>query len=112
MAVSLRHLQRSFVGLRARVAIENTRQSTGLRKALRQRPGVLVIVQVGGVHQPSRLLADHFSEARMRMPQRVDADSSQQIQIALAGSIVNVATFSALQNHRITRVVLQQVLLF
>ena len=71
-----------------------------------------MIVQVGAVHQPSRLLANDFSEARVRMTQRINANSSQQIQVAFAGSIVNVTAFSALQYYRVTRVILQQVLLF
>jgi hypothetical protein len=112
MAVGFRHLERGLIGLRARVAEENTRQAAGAGKALGERSRVLVVIQIGTVNQAPGLFANHFGEARMRVSQCVDANACQQIEIALAGSIVKVAAFTALQHHRVTGVILEQILGF
>ena len=85
-------------------------KSAGLGQTFRQRPLILVVVEIGSVQQQAGLLANHFREARVRVAQRVDADAGDEIQIALAGSVVDIAAFAALQKQRIARVILQQIL--
>ena len=61
------------------------------------------------MHQESGLLADHLHQPRMRVPQRIYADSRDQIQIALAAHIPNVTALAADQYQRVTSIILQQV---
>ena len=105
-------LERAFDGLGAGVAEEHAIESAGLGDALRERPLILVIVEVGAVDHAGGLLANHLHQPRMRVPQRVHADAGNQIQVALAGGVVDIATLAASQHQRIARVVLKQILLF
>ena len=92
---------------------KNTRSSPlALRNALGQRALILVIVQIRRVQNQASLLPDHFGELRVRVAERVHADSGDQIEIAFAGGVVNVAAFAAMQHERVAGVVLKQVLLF
>ncbi len=79
-------------------------------RRLRQRSLVLVIVKIGAVNQQAGLLANDFQNARMSVTERVDADAGEEIEIAAAFQIVNIAALSARQNERITGVVLQEIL--
>ena len=73
---------------------------------------ILVVIKIGNMQQQSGLLADDFRQPRMRVAERVDADSGDQIQIALARRVVHIAAFAAMDDQREARVVLQQVLFF
>ena len=64
------------------------------------------------MNQQRCLLPDQLDDAWMRVAQRIDADSGDEIQIALAFQIVNIRAFSAAQNQRITSVVLEEIFAF
>src|ERR1700676_2767423 len=110
--MSFRHFECGFVGLGSGIAKKYARQTAGAGKALGQWSRVLVIVTVGAMDQASHLLTNYFGEARVRVAQGVHADTGDQIEIALAGRIVDVTPFSTLQHYRVARVILEQVLLF
>jgi len=111
-AVRADDLQRAFDGLGAGVAKEHAIEAAGLGYSLRERPLILVIVQIRAVDHPGSLLANHLHQPRMRVPQRVDADPRDQIQVALARSVIDVAALAASQHQRVSQVVLKQILLF
>ena len=107
VAVRADHLERAFHGLRAGVGEEGALEAARLGQALRQRTLVLVIVKIGAVDQQAGLLADHLEEARVGVSQRVHADSGDEIQIAAAFRVVDVAAFAAGQNQRIAGIILE-----
>ena len=58
------------------------------------------------------LFAEDPGETRMRVAEGIYADAGDEIEITRARSVVDVAALAAMQNQRITGVVLEQVLLF
>ena len=48
----------------------------------------------------------------MGVSQCIDADPCEQIEIALAGSIVKVTALTALEYYRVTGVILEKILRF
>ncbi len=85
-------------------------QSADLGQTFGQASLILVIVEIGGVQQQGGLLADRFHQTRMRMPQRINADARQQIQVALSGQIINVTAAAMMQREWIACIVLQKIL--
>ena len=57
-------------------------ESAGFRQPFRQRPLIVVVIEIGGVQQAAGLFADHLHDARVRVSQRVYADAGDQIEIA------------------------------
>ena len=108
-AVGVHHLERAFDGLRAGVGEEGALEAADFDEAFGQRALILVVVEVGGMDQQAGLLADDFHDARMGVPERVDADAGEEIEVAAALQIVKVAAFSAGQSERITGIILEQV---
>ena len=64
------------------------------------------------MNQRRRLLPDYLDDAWMRVPQRIDADSRDEIQVALAFQVVNVSAFPAAENQRIAGVILEKIFAF
>ena len=58
-----------------------------------------------------RLVADDLHDPRMRMAERVDAQTREEVEIAPALNVVNVHSLSAGDGERIARVGVQQVFL-
>ena len=62
--------------------------------------------------QARGLFLNGRDDARMVLPQRIDADAGDEIEIALAVDIPHVRAVAALENERMAGVILQQILLF
>ena len=59
-----------------------------------------------------RLVANDLHDARMRMAQRVDAQSGEEVEIALAFDVIDVHALAARNGQRIAGIGVQQVFLF
>ena len=73
-------------------------------------PWIFVVVQIRGVDEQRGLFADDLDDARMRVTQRVHSDAGDEIEIAGAVRIVNVAAFAPMHDQGIAAVILKQVL--
>ncbi len=62
--------------------------------------------------QQGGLFADHSHDARMGVTEGVHADAGDQVEIAFAVQIENVAALTAVQDERVSAVILKQVLAF
>ena len=109
VAVRARHFERAFHGLGAGVAEERALQAAGFGEPLGEWALIGVVVEVGGVQQAAGLLADHLHQARVRVAERVYADAGDEVEVALAGWVKNIAAFAAIQHERIAGVGLEQV---
>ena len=87
-AVRVHHLERAFHRLGPRIGEEAALQSAHLRQPLGQRTLILVIVEIRRMDQQPGLFADDFGQARMGVTERVDADTGDEVQVALAGHII------------------------
>ena len=110
VAVRAGHFQRAFHGLGAGVAEEGALQAAGFGQTLGERSLISVVIEIGRVKQAAGLFADHLDQPRMRVAERVDADARDEVEIALARWIEDVAAFAALEHQRIAGVGLEQVL--
>ena len=110
VAVRAHHLQCAFHGLGAGVAEERALQAAGFGQPFGERALIGVEVEIGAVQHAAGLLADHLHQARVRVAQRVHADAGDEIEIALARCIKNVAAFAMIEQQRIAGVGLEQVL--
>jgi hypothetical protein len=54
----------------------------------------------------SGLLPNRPYQPGMRVSQGVDADAREQVEITLAGRVIDIATLAAMQNKRIAGVIL------
>ena len=110
-AMCLDHLERAFGGLCAAVGEEGASQAANFSDTLRQRPLELVVEKVGGVDQQTRLLADCSHDPRVILTQRVDPDSSDEIEVTLAIDVPHPRPVAPMKDQRIAAVILQQILL-
>ena len=78
MSRQTRQLDRSFDRLGPAVREERAVQSRKRAQLLRQRPLVFVVVEIRNVHQLRRLIANRLHDPRMRVPQRIHAQSRKQ----------------------------------
>src|SRR5256885_12750959 len=58
-----------------------------------------------------RLIANHFHDPRMRVPQRMYPEPTDQVEIFLSTRIVDVHSFPSLDQQRIASIGLQQTFL-
>jgi hypothetical protein len=72
----------------------------------------LVVVKIRGVDEQRGLLADRFDDAGMGVTQRVDADTCNEVEIAVTVDVVNIAALSLVYDQWIAAIVLEQVLAF
>src|SRR5262249_9525239 len=82
-----RELQCAFVRLRAAVAEEDARQPRSLHETLGELPLIRMVIKIRRVQQ-ARLIAQRFSHSRVVVPQDVDADARDEIEITLALVVV------------------------
>lgn len=66
---------------------------------LRQPALGLLVVQVGHVHQPPRLLDQRLGDFGMGVTQRAHGDTAAQVQVALAGDIPDMAAGAVAQGQ-------------
>ena len=112
VAVRPDHLQRAFHGFGAAVGKEGTLEAAGLGQLLGERSLVFVVVKIRRVDQQGGLFADHLDDAGMGVAQRVDADARDEVEVACAVDVVNIAALSPMRDQRIAAIVLQQVVAF
>ncbi|SPF39321.1 hypothetical protein SBA1_270036 [Candidatus Sulfotelmatobacter kueseliae] len=116
MSSQPRQLDRALDRLRPAVGEEHPRHSRRaagkLAQLFRQPPLILVIVEIRNVQQLRRLLANRLHDPRMRVPQRIHAQSRNKVEIALALDVIHEHSLAARQHDRIAVISLQQKLLF
>src|SRR5262249_4127047 len=78
----------------------------------RQPRLVLVIKEIGSVHQQLGLLGQRLGQSGMRVPERVHADAAEQVKVLAALVIVNKNTPALAQQHRVALVGREQQLGF
>ena len=83
-------LERSFPGLGAAVAEESAVKPGNSRQLLRQFRLILVEKKIRNMNQPARLTLDRRLDRRVVVAERIDSDSTQKIQIALATRIPEI----------------------
>ena len=105
-----RQLDRSFDRLGSAVREKRAVQSRERAQLLRQRPLILVVVEIRNVHQLRRLIANRLHDPRMRVPQRIHAQPGNEIQIALALDVVEKHALAPAQHDGIAVISLQQKL--
>ena len=109
MPVAPRELQAGLDGLRAAVAEECARQPGQIREPCRDFPLQRVKVQVRRVEERRRLIGDGRRKAWMPVSERRHADTREQIEVAAAVGIEQVAAAPALEHHRVALVDLKNV---
>ena len=62
--------------------------------------------------QARRLVPYNRDNARMVLPERIHADSGNEVEITLPAGIPHIRPVAACKHDRVTRVILQQVLRF
>src|SRR5450631_827553 len=87
--------ERSFPGLGATVAKESAVQSGDLRQQPREFRLILVEEQIGNMNQSTGLTLDRRLNGRVIVAERVDADSTQEIQIPLVPRVPEIHTAPA-----------------
>ena len=102
-------LEAGFDRLGAAVAEKGARQPRQLRQPLRELPLQRVVEQVRRVDQRLRLIGDRARQSRMRVAERGDADSRQQIEILAPVRVVQPHALAAHERDRQTLVRLQDV---
>src|SRR5207249_3179885 len=107
-----RQLNGSLDSLRAAVGEERTLQAGQSTKLFGQQPLKLVVVEIRKVNHSSGLFADYLHDSRMRMAQRIHAETGYEIEIAFAIQIVKKNAFAALEDQRVAVVGLKQKLTF
>jgi hypothetical protein len=76
--------ERSFPGLGAAVAKESAVKPGDLGQQPRQFRLILVEEKIRNMNQPASLTLDHRLNRRVIVAERIDSDSTQEIQIPLA----------------------------
>ncbi len=107
-AVRVNHFERALDGLGPGIREEGARQAAHFHQALGERTLILVVIQVRAMDQQPGLFAEDLQNARMGVAQGVDPDPRQEIEVAAALQIVQIAAFPARKDERIPGVSLQQ----
>ncbi len=105
-------LQRAFNRLGAAVGEESAIQSRRRAKFLGEQSLVLVVIEIGDVDGFRSLIANDLHDARVRVAERIDAQSRKEVEIALAVDIENVDALAARNGQGIAGIGVQQVFLF
>ena len=104
-----RELQARFDGFCAAVAEKGSRQARQRRQPLRHLPLQRMKEQIRNVNQRLRLVGDRARDARMRVPERRDADARQQVEVFPAFRVEQPDALSANKVDRIAAVRLENV---
>src|ERR1019366_4524323 len=83
-------LERSLPGLGAAVAKESAAKPGDLRQQPREFRLILVEEQIGNMNQPAGLPLDRRLDGRVVVAERIDSDTTQEIQIPLATRIPEI----------------------
>ena len=90
MRKSAGQLERSFPGLSAAVAKESAVKPGDLGQQPRQFRLILVEEKIRNMNQPASLTLDRRLNRRVIVAERIDSDSTQEIQIPLAARIPEI----------------------
>ena len=96
--MGVNHLQRAFHRFCTGIAEETPIKTADFREPFSQAALILVIVEIGRVQQKAGLLADYFRNTRMSMPERIHANTVDQIEVTVAFEIVDVAALTAMKS--------------
>ena len=83
-------LERAFPSLGAAVAKESAVEAGDSRQQPREFRLILVEKKIGNMDQPPRLALDRRLDGRMVVAERIDSDSTEEIQIAFALGIPEI----------------------
>ncbi len=95
-----RQLERGLVGLEPAGAEKHIAQTRALDQQLRQLFGVAVVVVVADVHQGADLLLQGWHQLGVRVPERIDGDAAQRIEVGLAVHVPDAATLAVRELDR------------
>ena len=112
LAPLARKLDARLDGLGARVAKVDPVRRAALDQVAGQHGLRTGVVQVGDVQQLGHLILDRIHDDGMPVPQGVDCDPTQKVQVGLAGRVIDVRPFSSLQDKIGTVVGVHNVLFF
>src|SRR5215471_18817475 len=107
-----RELKCALPGFGATVTEKCAIEAGDFPQAFRQFRLVLVIEEIRRVNQLAGLPLQHFLNRRMRMTERIHADSAEKIEIALAGRVPEIDTLATGEQDFLPIVSRQQELFF
>ena len=99
VAETPRQFVKALVGLGPAVAKEDFSRPDPPRQFLRQPPLRLVIIEIGNMPEPPRLLHQGLRDLRVGVAQRANRDPAAQIQVTFAVDVPNPGAFAPFQHH-------------
>ena len=94
-----RQLEQPFIGLAAAITEETFARPEQAYQRLGQPALLFVIIKVRHVNELARLLDQGLGDCRVRVAQRSDGDAAAQIEITLAGHVIDVAARAVAQDQ-------------
>src|SRR5579871_1856387 len=108
MAVSARHLEAALHGFGSGIGEKSAFETADACQPLRQPTLKRMVIKIRRMDEEPGLLANGFDNARMGMPQCVDPDAGDEIEVTPALLVIHIAAPAAFDQQRITRVILEQ----
>src|SRR6185312_2714424 len=105
------HLQSAFHCFRTGITKETPLQAADFCETFRKAALILVIVEVRSVKNHACLLANDLRNPRVRVAERIYADSANKIQVAVTIRIIHITAFAAPEQQRVASIILEEVLL-
>src|SRR5258705_5961023 len=93
-------LKKPFVCFRPAVAKKDFARGNLFHQGLREPAMRLIIIEIGNVNEPLRLLRKHVDDFRVGMAETRHGDAASHIEVTLAGYIIHVAA-SAMAERQI-----------
>ena len=90
-------LYRAFVGFRPAVAEEHAGEHAAPRELFGKLRLGHVVVKVGRVYDPARLVAYRFDEVGIVMPETADRDTAEEIGVRVSRRVVQRAALAAFE---------------
>ena len=109
MTVKPRQLDRRFIGLATGIAKEHFVHAGVLRQPVGQALLLPDLIKIGDMDETPCLLGERLDQARMGMPERIDGDARERVEIALAVFVKDQRTLSVGERDRQAGVGIHQV---
>ena len=100
VSVHARQLDRCFVGLATRITEEDFLHTGQLGQFVRQTILQGHLIDVGRVQQAACLRRNRFHQRRVIVPQRIDGDTRQPVEVGLAIGIDESAAVAVAERDR------------
>ncbi len=93
---------RAVDGFRAAVGEERAIKAGPCGELARERALIGVVIEIREVNGARRFATDHSYDSRVRVTERVDGNAAQEIEIFLAGGVIDVRALAVSHDRGLT----------